>query len=91
MSDTPEEPIVTTEPAPEVEESNGLGDVVENVLVAMGGNTIAAMIERVTKKPCNCGARKQRLNALGDQAAQAATSASDYIRARVRELSQSKK
>ena len=91
MSDTPEEPIVTTEPAPEVGESNGLGDKVATVLEALGGNTIANMVERITKKPCNCGARKQRLNALGDQATQAATQASDYIRQRIIELSQSKK
>lgn len=41
-----------------------LGDVVEDVLDALGGKQVAALIERVTKKPCNCGARKQRLNAV---------------------------
>lgn len=91
MSDTPEEPIVTTEPAPEVEESSGLGDKVATVLEALGGNSVAAMIERVTKKPCNCGARVQRLNAMGQQVTQAASSATDYVRQRVQELSRSKK
>lgn len=41
-----------------------LGDVVEDVLDALGGKKIAAAIERITQKPCNCGARKQRLNAV---------------------------
>ena len=91
MSDAPEEPIVTTEPAPEVEESNGLGDHIAAALDAVGGKTVADMIARVTKKPCNCGARQQRLNALGDQATQAALSATDYVRQRVQELSRSKK
>lgn len=63
MSDTPEEPIVE-QPA---EEPKLLGDVVSDVLDAMGGKTVAALIERVTKKPCNCGQRAQRLNAI-DQA-----------------------
>lgn len=48
-----------------------LGDKVEEVLDALGGKQVAALIERVTKKPCNCGARKQRINAV-DQAGRAA-------------------
>ena len=90
MSDAPEEPIVTTEPSPEVEESKGLGDHVADVLDALGGQQVASLIERVTKKPCNCGARVQRLNAMGEQATKAVTQTTDYIRRRVQELSKSK-
>lgn len=48
----------------EQEEPKLLGDVVEEVLDAMGGKTVAALVEKITKKPCNCGARKMRLNAI---------------------------
>lgn len=92
MSDTPEEPIVTAEePAPVVEESKGLGDHVAAALDAVGGQSVADFIARVTKKPCNCGQRQQRLNAMGQQVTQAASSATDYVRQRVQELSRSKK
>ena len=59
----------TTQPTDEQpqEDPKPLGDVVEDVLDALGGKQIAAAIETITKKPCNCGARKQRLNAV-DQA-----------------------
>lgn len=56
-----DEPEVTTEPQ---EDPKLLGDVVEDVLDALGGKQIAAAIEKITQKPCNCGARKQRLNAV---------------------------
>ena len=53
-----------TQPEQSQEDPKLLGDVVEDVLDALGGKTIAATIEKITKKPCNCGARKQRLNAV---------------------------
>lgn len=53
-----------TQPTEPQEDPKLLGDVVEDVLDALGGKTIAATIEKITKKPCNCGARKQRLNAV---------------------------
>lgn len=81
---TPEEPI---EPAPVVEESKGLGDVVADALNAVGGQTVADFVSRVTKKPCNCGQRQQRLNELGSNVTAAAKSTTDYIRQRVLELS----
>lgn len=52
-----------TQPEPQ-EDPKLLGDVVEDVLDALGGKQVAAAIEKITKKPCNCGARKQRLNAV---------------------------
>lgn len=54
----------TTQPTEPQEDPKLLGDVVEDVLDALGGKQIAATIEKITKKPCNCGARKQRLNAV---------------------------
>lgn len=53
-----------TQPTEPQEDPKLLGDVVEDVLDALGGKQIAATIEKITKKPCNCGARKQRLNAV---------------------------
>lgn len=41
-----------------------LGDKVEKVLDALGAKKIVKVIEAVTKKPCNCGQRKQALNAI---------------------------
>lgn len=64
MSDTPE--VLPEEELPQ-DEPKLLGDVVGDVLDALGGKTISAAIERITSKPCNCGARKQKLNAV-DQA-----------------------
>ncbi len=60
MSDEPE---VTIE-EPQEDQPKLLGDRVEEVLDAMGGKTIAAAIERITQKPCNCGSRKTKLNAV---------------------------
>lgn len=56
-----------TQPEQPQEDPKLLGDVVEDVLDALGGKKVAAAIEKITQKPCNCGARKQRLNAV-DQA-----------------------
>ena len=46
------------------EEPKLLGDMVEDVLHALGGEKVAEVIKTITKKPCNCGERKQRLNAF---------------------------
>lgn len=53
-----------TQPEQPQEDPKLLGDVVEDVLDALGGKKVAAAIEKITQKPCNCGARKQRLNAV---------------------------
>lgn len=39
-----------------------LGDHVEDALKSVGGDKIARAIEKVTKKPCGCGKRRNALN-----------------------------
>lgn len=39
-----------------------LGDKVEKVLKKVGADKVARTYERVTKKPCGCQKRKQRMN-----------------------------
>lgn len=46
------------------EEKKLLGDRVEQVITTLGGKHVAKAIERVTKKPCGCAQRKERLNNL---------------------------
>lgn len=89
MSDTPEEPIVEqpAEPIVESDDGKGLGDHVAAALNAVGGEAVADFIARVTKKPCNCGQRQQRLNAIGSSITTATKSTTDYVRQRVQELS----
>lgn len=43
------------------------GDIIEEVLDALGGKVVTTWIEKVTKKPCGCDNRRKRLNAI-DQA-----------------------
>jgi len=43
----------------------GLGDYVEKVLSSVG--ITKERIERVTGKPCGCGARQKALNSFGDR------------------------
>lgn len=76
MSD---EQQVTTEPQ---DEPKLLGDIVEDVLDALGGKQIANLISRVTTKPCNCGARKQTLNTIHNNAIATRQRIKDMIRNR---------
>ena len=39
-----------------------LGDKVEKVLKKVGGDKAAKVYEKVTKKPCGCQKRKEKLN-----------------------------
>ena len=42
--------------------SKGLGDTIEKITKATGINQATKLIEKVTKKPCGCGKRKEALN-----------------------------
>lgn len=42
----------------------GLGDTVEDVFSYVGVNKVVKAVERVTKKDCGCGKRKDKLNKL---------------------------
>ena len=39
-----------------------LGDKVEKILKSIGGNKVAEIIEKVGRRPCGCGGRKDKLN-----------------------------
>jgi len=41
-----------------------LGDIVEQQLKKIKADKIAALVSKVTKKPCGCAKRKEQLNAL---------------------------
>jgi len=41
-----------------------LGDVTEEVLHKLKADRVAAAYTKITKKPCNCGNRKNKLNEL---------------------------
>lgn len=41
-----------------------MGDRIEEIFKAMRADKAAAMIERATGKPCNCGQRKEKINEL---------------------------
>ena len=43
-------------------ESKGLGDTIEKITTATGIKKIADPVAKITKKPCGCGARKEKLN-----------------------------
>lgn len=47
-----------------------LGDVIEEAAKIIGADKVAKAVERVTKKPCGCAQRKQRLNAWHERAAE---------------------
>jgi len=47
-----------------MEEQKLLGDHVEKIIDSLGGKKIAKAIEQMTKRPCNCAARKEALNRL---------------------------
>lgn len=61
-----------------------LGDMVEEALEAVGGKQVAAIITRITQKPCNCGARKNALNAIHNNAIATRERIKDMIRNRGR-------
>ena len=44
--------------------SKGLGDSIEKFTKATGIKKIVDTVSKVTKKPCNCGERKDTLNRL---------------------------
>ena len=44
--------------------SKGLGDTIEKITTATGIKKVVDTVSKITKKPCNCGARKDTLNRL---------------------------
>ena len=48
----------------EKQKSKGLGDTIEKITKATGIKKVVNKISEVTKKPCNCGKRKDTLNRL---------------------------
>ena len=47
-----------------MEKSKGLGDSIEKITKATGIKKVVDTVSKVTKKPCNCGKRKDTLNRL---------------------------
>ena len=47
-----------------MEKSKGLGDSIEKFTKATGIKKVVDTVNKVTKKPCNCGQRKNTLNRL---------------------------
>jgi len=48
----------------EENKSKGLGDTIEKITKATGIKKVVDAVSKVTKKPCNCGQRKETLNKL---------------------------
>ena len=46
------------------EKSKGLGDSIEKFTKATGIKKVVDTVNKVTKKPCNCGKRQSNLNRL---------------------------
>jgi hypothetical protein len=46
------------------EKSKGLGDSIEKITKATGIKKVVDTVSKITKKPCNCGQRKDTLNRL---------------------------
>lgn len=44
--------------------SKGLGDTIEKITTATGIKKVVDKVSEVTKKPCGCGKRKQKLNEM---------------------------
>ena len=44
--------------------SKGLGDSIEKFTKATGIKKVVDTVNKITKKPCNCGKRKDTLNRL---------------------------
>ena len=47
-----------------MEKSKGLGDSIEKFTKATGIKKVVDTVSKITKKPCNCGKRKETLNRL---------------------------
>lgn len=45
-------------------ESKGLGDTVEKITTATGIKKVVDTVSKVTKKPCGCQKRKEKLNEM---------------------------
>ena len=48
----------------ESKKSEGLGDTIDKITKATGIRKIVDTVSKITKKPCNCGKRKETLNRL---------------------------
>jgi len=48
----------------ESNKSKGLGDTIEKITTATGIKKVVDKVSEVTKKPCGCGKRKEKLNKL---------------------------
>jgi hypothetical protein len=48
----------------EKNKSKGLGDSIEKITKATGIKKVVEVVSGITKKPCNCGKRKDNLNRL---------------------------
>jgi len=53
---------MTQENATENKQSQGLGDTVEKFTTKTGIKKVVDKVSEITKKPCNCGKRKDALN-----------------------------
>ena len=47
-----------------MEKSKGLGDSIEKFTKVTGIKKVVDAVSKITKKPCNCGKRKDTLNKL---------------------------
>ena len=47
-----------------MEKSKGLGDSIQKITKATGIKKVVDTVSKITKKPCNCGKRKETLNRL---------------------------
>ena len=47
-----------------MEKSKGLGDTIQKITKATGIKKVVDTVSKITKKPCNCGERKDTLNRL---------------------------
>ena len=47
-----------------MEKSKGLGDSIEKITKATGIKKVVDTVSKITKKPCNCGKRKDTINRL---------------------------
>ena len=48
----------------ESNKSKGLGDTIEKITTATGIKKAVDAVSKVTKKPCGCGKRKDKLNKM---------------------------
>ena len=44
--------------------SKGLGDTIEKITTATGIKTAVEAVSKITKKPCGCNKRKDKLNKM---------------------------